>query len=91
MNYLIGRQSKRYITIRIYPFHATGLFRYPLKTSENQRFARFSDIFRGYRKRPWHEMGKLIFEFLHLKILYIILPFPKFRTHLPSRQLHVQS
>ena len=31
------------------PFHATGLFLYPLKTSENQRF---SDVFRGYRKRP---------------------------------------
>ena len=30
-------------------FHATGLFLYPLKTSENQRFL---DIFRGYRKRP---------------------------------------
>ena len=30
-------------------FHATGLFLYPLKTSENQRF---SDVFRGYRKRP---------------------------------------
>ena len=28
---------------------ATGLFRYPLKKSENQRF---SDVFRGYRKRP---------------------------------------
>ena len=31
------------------PFHATGLFRYPLKTSENQRFP---DMLRGYRKRP---------------------------------------
>ena len=30
------------------PFHATGLFRYPQKT-ENQRF---SDVFRGYQKRP---------------------------------------
>ena len=30
------------------PFHATGLFLYPLKT-ENQRF---SDVFSGYRKRP---------------------------------------
>ena len=27
------------------PFHATGLFRYPLKTSENLWF---SDVFRGY-------------------------------------------
>ena len=30
------------------PFHTTGLFLYPLKTSENQRFS----VFRGYRKRP---------------------------------------
>ena len=29
------------------PFHVTGLLRYPLKTSEN-----FSDVFRGYWKRP---------------------------------------
>ena len=29
-------------------FRATGLFPYPLKTSGNQRF---SDVFRGYRKR----------------------------------------
>ena len=29
-------------------FHATGLFPYPLKTSENLWF---SDVFRGYRKR----------------------------------------
>ena len=34
---------------RVNPFHATGLFLYPLKTSENQRF---SDVFRGYRTRP---------------------------------------
>ena len=33
-------------------FHATGLFLYPLKTSENQRFP---DVFRGYRE--WHETG----------------------------------
>ena len=29
-----------------YPFHATGLFQYPLKT-ENQRF---SDVLMGYKK-----------------------------------------
>ena len=29
-------------------FHATGLFLYPLKTLENQRFF---DVFREYRKR----------------------------------------
>ena len=31
----------------INPYHATGLFLYSLKASENQR----------YRKRPLHEMG----------------------------------
>ena len=31
------------------PFHATGLFLYPLKTSTNLWF---SDTFRGYGKRP---------------------------------------
>ena len=35
-------------------FHATGLFRYPLKTSENLWF---SDIFRGVERDQWHEMG----------------------------------
>ena len=33
----------------INPFHATGLFLYPLETSENLSL---SDDFRGYRKRP---------------------------------------
>ena len=33
---------------KVNPFHATDLFSYPLKTSENQRF---SDVFRGYQKR----------------------------------------
>ena len=48
-------------------FHATGLFLYPLKTSENQRF---SDVFRCYRKRPvawnglmgWHEKHGGIYD-----------------------------
>ena len=31
------------------PFHVIGLFLYPLKTSENQKF---SDVFRGYTNRP---------------------------------------
>ena len=35
--------------MNINPFHATGLFLHPLKTSKNQRF---SDVFRGYRKIP---------------------------------------
>ena len=33
--------------IAINPIYATGLFRYPLKTSENLWF---SDVFTGYRK-----------------------------------------
>ena len=32
-----------------YPYHVTGLFLYPLKTSQNLGF---SDVFRGYKKRP---------------------------------------
>ena len=40
-----------YLIVQKYlnPFHATGFFWYPLKTSENLWF---SDVFRGYRKRP---------------------------------------
>ena len=36
------------------PLHATGLFRYPLKTSENLWF---SDVSRGTEKDQLHEMG----------------------------------
>ena len=35
--------------------HATDLFLYSLKSSENQTF---SAVFRGYRKRPWNDMGQ---------------------------------
>ena len=38
----------------INPFHTTGLFHSPLKTSENQMF---SDAFRGVDRDQWHEMG----------------------------------
>ena len=48
------------------PFYATGLFLYPLKTSENQKF---SDVFMGYRKRPWHEMSSRDFAKEELEIL----------------------
>ena len=34
-------------------FHATGLFLYSLKISENQRF---SNVFRGMEKDHWHEI-----------------------------------
>ena len=36
--------------------HATGIFLYLLKTSENLQF---SDTFRGYRKRPVLNLVKL--------------------------------
>ena len=35
-------------------FHATGLFLYPLKTSENQSF---SDFLGGIERGMWYEMG----------------------------------
>ena len=46
----IGRFSNLHYTFIyvINPFHATGLFLYPLETSEKLWF---SDVFRGYRKR----------------------------------------
>ena len=40
--YLLGR-------LVVNPIHATGLFLYPLKTSESLWF---SDVFRGHKKRP---------------------------------------
>ena len=39
---------KFYVTNTINPFHTTGFFLYPQKTSENQKFY----VFRGYRKTP---------------------------------------
>ena len=38
-----------WIHLNVKPFYAAGLFRYSLKTSEHLWF---SDVFRGYRKRP---------------------------------------
>ena len=40
----------------INPYGVTGLFLYPLKTQENQRF---SEIFRGIEIDHWHEMGEV--------------------------------
>ena len=42
---------------KISPFHATGLFLFPQKISENQMF---SDVFRGYRKRSvaWNGLSE---------------------------------
>ena len=41
------------------PFHATGLFLYPLKITEIQRF---SDVLRGYREGPVARNGKKLFR-----------------------------
>ena len=40
---------QRQCEIFLHPFHATDFFVYRLKTQENLWF---SDVFRGYRKRP---------------------------------------
>ena len=63
----------------INPFYAIGLFLYPLKTWENQRF---SDVVRGYRKRPviWNGSnqniwGKLtLMECVNIKIFEVNWP-----------------
>ena len=49
----------------INPSHATSLFQYLLKTSENHWF---SDVFRGYQKRPvaWNGLISLMMWNLHL-------------------------
>ena len=45
----VYRKSQKDFLTHINPFHATDLFLYPQKTLETYRF---SDVFRGYRKRP---------------------------------------
>ena len=46
--------------VLINPFHVSGLFLYPLKTSENLWF---SDVFKDYRKRPDAWNGLIIKKF----------------------------
>ena len=55
----ITSTPSRPTTMVLNPFHATDLFWYPLKISENQRF---SDVFRGYQKTSvaWNELTVLI-------------------------------
>ena len=43
------------------PYHATGPFLYPLKTSENQSF---SNVLGGIEREQWHEMVQVIFTML---------------------------
>ena len=49
-----GMENQATVLLKL--FHATGLFLYPLKTSE---ILWFSDVFRGYRKRPVAELAEL--------------------------------
>ena len=59
------------------PCHVTGLFLYTLKTSENQRF---SDVFRGYRKRPvaWNRLMRRSTYFSLISILFEVEGIDKF-------------
>ena len=49
LDHFVGLALKGLSTHVINSLHATDLFPYPLKTSENQWF---SEVFKGYRKRP---------------------------------------
>ena len=42
------------------PFHATGLFVYPLKTSENFWYP---DVSREYRRSKWYEMSSYVISY----------------------------
>ena len=48
-NRILPNNQKNYCFQLFNPFHATSFFWYHVKTSESQRF---SDVFRGYQKRP---------------------------------------
>ena len=61
---LKSSQGKMIDSNKVNPFHATGLFLYPLKTLENQSFF---DVFRSYRIRKssvaWNRlMSKVAFN-----------------------------
>ena len=45
------------------PFHATGIFLYPLKTLEKQRFLKFSG---GIERDQWHGMDQRASNLHHL-------------------------
>ena len=55
---LVYQENKSTLKELLNPFHATDFFLYPLKTSENHGF---SDVFRGYRKRPvtWNGLRRV--------------------------------
>ena len=56
------------------PFHATGFFLYPLKSSENLWF---SDVFRGCRKRPmeWNGIKSYLnfTKLVHFKLVQVVI------------------
>ena len=58
-----------YMFRKINLIHATGLFLYPLKTSVNHGF---SDVSRGYRKRPvaWNGLRSRVYRLSSMKIVF---------------------
>ena len=72
------------------PFHATDLFLYPRKTSENLRF---SDVFRGYRKRPvaWNMSRMFTFRPRSrgwAKVLYFYIQFINGKKNWPHAEAY---
>ena len=57
MNWLLYDRDLRHERVNricVDPSHKIGLFLYPLKTSENQRFPKLSG---DLERDQWHEMG----------------------------------
>ena len=50
--------------VTVNPFHVTGLFLYPVKTSEN---VRLSHVFMGYIKRPEAWNGLKAINYFRIK------------------------
>ena len=65
----------------IRPLHATSLFLYLLKTSENHRFS----VLRGYRKSIKHEMGSAIIIKMFSKNYQFHLIYSKQQFYSPLR------
>ena len=61
---------------RFHSFNTTGLSLYSRKTLENQRF---SDVFRGYRKRPvsLNRLMKLNHTYSHIWLIVCLLYFER--------------
>ena len=76
--FLNGNSSKQ---CTINPFHANGLFLYPLETLENLWF---SDVFRGYRNGPVAYNG-LMQGFPQVSPLRQTLSHNKFLLYFPAR------